>query len=848
MLLYSIEEIYSCKESLLNILFQCIDDEKFYKKASWLKILEDCYRTLGRKGIDKFIQRCNKLADDDSPDYINEPEKEINIIIDKIDQENRPIITSPSINQHHAIIEQNTAKNFIKYAIEDDYRTINEWMTSTSYSYLSKKLLEMLNSDRILSYSDWRSIGKILTKISDGLKMFTDFTKSSLEKLCKSDKFKDIPAYIKNEFPIKQQHINNIDRFIDKLCEIEEDLDKNTIKDLCNEFLVPDVYEDIPVTILSDELFKKTKIFEEDEEYKTYLIKLFYTQRSLILNLCVNLFKSLSNDDIELTVLTLAWFAKKDNPKKYQKWLNERVLVSVRDSIITGYDFDICKAFYRLYWIDFIYDRHSSKWYTFDGHVWNLQNDVIEIKQKMSEEFKRFYDINLQNIREEIESSGEDIDESEKAELVLFEKKYMTIINKLTNNAGKERLIKELVLFFANGNFNKLRDSNLNLCVVKNGVIEFKNNKYMEEDEASEAAVAIYEPCEIIATKPFEFRKSMPEDYITFCAPTNYLPDVYSMEHPDVQFLLKWIHQVFTDEETENYFLKYMSACLRGRNSERIFSIWTGITSNGKSTLSEFFKETFGESYSGELESLELTSRRAKTVGANPELMKVRNCNVVFVPEADSNFILSSATIKKYTGCDRITARKLFENSETFEPRFRLVMQSNEIPSFDEIGNAIKVRTHIIPFRSTWTANASVVPATEKERLEKRLFLMDTNFKDKLKKLTPAFLWLLCEYHEKYLTEGLIPSEIMKTYTNTYFHNSDNYLEFIDQMLRDTDPAKDHDQPLDDILYKSYIDWLRSMGIREKPPKKVKFFDEISNRLSIDPKTKTIIGKCMKEV
>lgn len=83
---------------------------------------------------------------------------------------------------------------------------------------------------------------------------------------------------------------------------------------------------------------------------------------------------------------------------------------------------------------------------------------------------------------------------------------------------------------------------------------------------------------------------------------------------------------------------------------------------------------------------------------------------------------------KSLSGGDKISARNLFKNTETFEPICRIFCTINMYVPFSENGYAIYRRLKIVPFSSKFVKKEDKRNNNDYEQV------MDTNLKDKMDK------------------------------------------------------------------------------------------------------------------
>ncbi|MEM2986522.1 MAG: hypothetical protein QXV60_00275 [Nitrososphaerota archaeon] len=521
---------------------------------------------------------------------------------------------------------------------------------------------------------------------------------------------------------------------------------------------------------------------------------LSYNDNSLTAT-CAKLYYSFTNSNI--TIKTLAWYAREDSYERYTSWHRNWCMPSI-EAALSCLHTDVATALYYIYWLDFLYcPCGKGKWYQFRNHRWYEVNKEIEIRQVISSDFvKRF-----ENIRSTLVNQFYQSNEHYEEEVIL--EKLSILIAKLKLVTFKNNIVKEAREKFNNNNFISLLDSNTNLVGVSNGVLEILKDKVI-------------------------FRSSKPEDYISMS--TNIPYNYYSWNDPLVKECMKWFSQVFTDKDLLHHFLKFASSCLKGRNSDKVFPIWTGEGDNSKSMIVKLFEHTFS-SYCVKLPVSLLNERNIRSSNPTPQLARTKFTKIAFLDEPEDDIPIHKSSIKRYTGGDSFFARFLHDNGNDIQATFKLVLICNRIPSIPNADKAIKNRIKIFPFLSTWVDDA---PEDEDEQYKQRKFRKDPFFENRIPTLAPAFLWILTEYYPFYYKEGLSDPPIVTESTKTYWDDNDIYTHFIN----DTVEKVRTDSGLYDKtarvtlseLYNSFKSWFVSSFPGSKIPEKPVFTTAISSR------------------
>lgn len=452
------------------------------------------------------------------------------------------------------------------------------------------------------------------------------------------------------------------------------------------------------------------------------------------------------NNDNHLSIKTLAWYAKKNNPVEYDKWHKAKMKDSI-ERAMSHLHSDVAEFIHSYYWLTYTYDSNNKNWYHFNGFRWIVDHSGLGLKNKLSTEVVDY----LAKFRHNLSGSRvNSINDRDKETSEKFLQNITDLINKLKTKKYKDDVVSESTQKFYDVHLIEKFDSNARLLGVLNGIIELGEHGAF-------------------------FREGKPEDYITKHTPVKY--QEYEITHQKVIELNRWFDQMFPDKELLCYVLKVFSSCLCGDNKYKIFPILTGEGNNSKSMLKKLFEYTLGNAYCATLPNTLLTGKRTGSSNATPELALLKGARIAFIQETDSSDQLRSGTIKELTGMDTIYVRGLYQKGEWIKATYTFLYMCNRIPDISSMDTATCNRLRIIPFLSTWTMNAPLDPS-EQRRL--RMFPMDLNFVEKIPELASVFLWVLVRKYTEFIKEGGTekPPKIVIEYTNRYIEMNDIYKNF----------------------------------------------------------------------
>jgi phage/plasmid-associated DNA primase len=469
----------------------------------------------------------------------------------------------------------------------------------------------------------------------------------------------------------------------------------------------------------------------------------FLRTAETVADTCRNLYYTFANSAI--TVKTLAWYAREDSSERYANWHRDWCMSSMEQAL-SGYHTDVAIALHRVYWLDFVYcPVGSGKWFQFRNHRWYEANQGINLRKAISKDFMKRFEATRMILSRQIHDSNDDAFKTN-GEITM--KKITSLIGKLKNVTFKSSIMTEAREHFNNERFVSLLDVNPEITGVTNGILE-------------------------VAGRNILFRHAKPEDYISMCTNIPYQAN-YTWQHPLVIECMRWFGQVFTDRSLLHHFLKFSASCLKGRNSDKIFPIFTGEGDNSKSMIVKLFEATFS-SYCIKFDMANVTGRNANASGPTPQLARAKATKVAFMDEPADDVPMNKETIKRWVGGDSFFSRFLQDNGGDVQVTFKLILTCNKVPIIPNADKAIKNRTRLFPFLSTWTKDA---PEEGIMKDGKMNFKMDPVFERRIPILAPAFLWIMTQYYPYYVDEGLADPAIVTETTEAYWRDNDVYAQF----------------------------------------------------------------------
>ena len=149
-----------------------------------------------------------------------------------------------------------------------------------------------------------------------------------------------------------------------------------------------------------------------------------------------------------------------------------------------------------------------------------------------------------------------------------------------------------------------------------------------------------------------------------------------------------------------DYLRRIMGYMLTGNTGEQVIFIAIGSGANGKSTFFSILRSVLGD-YAGSTPMNTLMQTKYGNENTY-DLAVHEGKRLVIALEGEAGSKLAEAKIKNMTGGDAISCRPIYGKPRTYDPRFKLVLVTNELPEIVGVDEAIWRRIKLIPFRVTF--------------------------------------------------------------------------------------------------------------------------------------------------
>jgi phage/plasmid-associated DNA primase len=280
----------------------------------------------------------------------------------------------------------------------------------------------------------------------------------------------------------------------------------------------------------------------------------------------------------------------------------------------------------------------------------------------------------------------------------------------------------------------------------------------------------------------------------------------------------KFFDDLFLDKDTRKTAKYCVSMAISGNSGKRLFQLWKGIGSNGKSTLVETISKVLGKDKSYKYPSEILLSGN-KYENFKSEKAKFRGKYFCYSSEADKGARLSQNTIKDMTGDEVIQGKVLYENPIEFEATWQLIYAVNDLPSFHGEDFAFNDRLLVLPFNTVfWKDKDKKQSAINRGVDEKHMVKADSSqtFKESLySEKAGIIMWMIKNYVELNTEHGGVIPESPECILNKIKYIKDNNETgvFIEELCEIDVTGKEGWYILPDDLVAAYRDFT---GLKKK--------------------------------
>lgn len=280
------------------------------------------------------------------------------------------------------------------------------------------------------------------------------------------------------------------------------------------------------------------------------------------------------------------------------------------------------------------------------------------------------------------------------------------------------------------------------------------------------------------------------------------------------------------DTEKIKYLQKICGLSLTGcTQEETCFILYGSTTRNGKSTFCETIIHLLGD-YALTMKPETLAVKpNSDSRTASGDIARLAGCRFCNASEPPKKMLFDTALLKSLLGRDSITTRHLYQREFSFIPKFKLVVNTNYLPSINDDTVFSSGRVNVISFDRHFSESEQ--DKTLKSRLQRK------------EELSGILNWAI-EGLRLYRQEGLNPPQAVIRATEQYRSDSDKIGSFVSECLTWTgrnSKAKN--------VYEAYSKWCVDNGYGCE--NKGNFFSELKSK-GMFAVSGTIDGKTFRNI
>ena len=465
---------------------------------------------------------------------------------------------------------------------------------------------------------------------------------------------------------------------------------------------------------------------------------------------CQRLWNTMRTDT--LGIGTLRWWARQDNPQKYEEVRSHNVTILIdRCCASSGAHYDIACVVHALYKDKYRFTTKDT-WFMYveEKHRWVRTREGLKLRIVLSNDVWRRYADRAYYWSGE---AGKASDQNDQERFNAKSKTLTEICTKLKTAGFKDSVMKECKSLFTDEHFEEMLDSHTHLLGFENGVYDLRLH---------------------------EFREGLPDDYTSFTTGRHYIN--YDPTSQEAQEIEGYLSQVFTNENVRKYMKNMLACIIDGSIRQEKFYIFTGSGSNSKSIYLNLLQRAIGDYYCI-LPIALLTQKRSASNAAQSELERTKGRRCAVMQEPGESEKLNIGLMKELSGGDRILARGLFKEPIEFKPQFKMIMTCNELPEVPSDDGGTWRRIRVIEYISRFLDNPD--PNNPKE------FPIDPDLVEKLERWSDTFISMIIDHHKKFDAKTLVEPMEVRIATEGYKKNNDVIGQYVGEKIQNTGVPSD---------------------------------------------------------
>jgi P4 family phage/plasmid primase-like protien len=459
-----------------------------------------------------------------------------------------------------------------------------------------------------------------------------------------------------------------------------------------------------------------------------------------------------------LTYKSIAYWVKQDNHASYKEICNNSIYKQLYKVVnetledpngMCG-EAELTKLLYILKGEQFVCAAFSGNglWYQIVNGRY-IENDCgVSLRNYIMTGFRTLIS---GEIHKKMNAGGANISisskETKKTELGTLKNIY----TKLGREPDAKKIMSTAKHLFYEQNLGSKLDSNPELLCFNNGVYDF------------------HEGC---------FREPRPDDYLSKCTNINYI-ELTDLHTPIVHEIETFLHQLFPEPELYDYMFDFLACTLNGTSNgkNQKFNMWIGDGANGKSVLITLMEAVLGD-YKVDVPTSLITEKRARVGQHSGELLDTKGARLAVINEPTKGEKINEGVMKQLTSnTDKVTARAMYKEHETFVPQCCWVLASNVLMEVGSNDHGTWRRIDAVPFKSLFTANP-----VKNDPLKPYQFPIDPEIINKFDSWKEVFASMLIKRVMQ--TKGIVKEcKIVRESSDKYKQKQDAFSQFVAEKI-----------------------------------------------------------------
>lgn len=621
--------------------------------------------------------------------------------------------------------------------------------------------------------------------------------------------FEDIQKFTENHF----DYINNPDNKSD----IEESLN-STINMLTNEYKRENILMNLkdPINKKKPENERKeieNQQIEFSEKVNTILIEFAKFIDEQVIKHITNELMPFKKDDITRDILKFSFqdLNKNEEDKTfYDNTIKDMFELFLFCRAIDSYGSNLIQESYTLiktfmqYFVAFIDENDKC------GYIYNVKQNNDICNQPFNQ-WISFSDSSNSSVKVWIKHLYENTYKEIFKNTIVKDRSFIDVINNISeydrkiNKLNKERLVSndeksigtivgdiyKLNLFNTEHKLYKILPHGSEYFAVFNGIIEYKqiNGKYVAN-----------------------FLKVNENRISESCTYACYDPN-YNIDNEYYRAIMKIFEDIYYDPEDREYMMKLFSSTVCPLIDKDVCVFAYGGGADGKTTIDKILLCALGttgnsngvkrdgemvrvtKGHGTTIDTTVFTSPKSRGSADEGGLASLKGRTFAVMQEPIHNTPVISSNIKEITGIGGIRAREIYKNSDEFINNALVICETNQLPTFDVIDEAIQRRVVV------YQHEVKFLTKTNKKYYRK----VDQKYKkdadqDKIKliesdpKYWDALIYILVQKALELLNQGIKSLEnierpkSIETTTNLTFTKGSKLIIWLDENISQVDP------------------------------------------------------------